>query len=281
MVTVAELLREAAGRLSATSPTPRLDAELLLAHALGWPRARLVAERAHVPAPAQAAAFAAMVARRAALEPVAYIVGHKEFYGHDLAVTPDTLVPRPETELLVELSIGEARRLNVAHAALRIADIGTGTGAIAIALAASLAGCVVYATDLSAAALAVAARNVARHDLTERVRLLHGDLLTPLPEPVHLIVSNPPYTILEAVEPNVRAHEPRLALDGGPDGAAIYRRLLATARERLIPGGAILLEIGAWQGELVAGLVREALPGATVTVHQDLAGLDRVVVGSG
>lgn len=279
MATVAELLRDATARLSATSPTPRLDAELLLAHALGWPRARLVAERAHAPAPEQAAAFAAMVARRAALEPVAYIVGHREFYGLDLLVTPATLVPRPETELLVELALEEARRRGAGPSALTVADIGTGTGAIAIALAAHLPSAVVYATDLSAAALAVAARNVERHGLGGRVRLLHGDLLAPLPEPVDLLVSNPPYTILAEVEPNVRAHEPRLALDGGPDGAAIYRRLLASARERLRPGGAVLLEIGAWQGELVAGLVREALPSLAVTVHQDLAGLDRVVLG--
>src|SRR5687767_642068 len=111
MHTVAELLRDATATLSATSPSPRLDAELPLAHALGWPRARLLAERSHTPRPEQAAAFAAVVARRAALEPVAYIVGHKEFYGLDLLVTPDTLVPRPETELLVDLALQEARRL--------------------------------------------------------------------------------------------------------------------------------------------------------------------------
>jgi release factor glutamine methyltransferase len=277
--TIAELLKAATAQLAETSSTPKLDAELLLAHALAWPRARLLAERAHLPAPEQAASFAAMVARRAAQEPVAYIVGLKEFYGLDFFVDPRVLVPRPETELLVELALAAASRLTPRASRLLIADIGTGSGAIAVALAAHLPGATVYATDLSADALAVAARNVERHALAGRVTLLRGDLLAPLPAPVDLIVSNPPYTVLAEVEPNVLAHEPHLALEGGPDGAAVYRRLLATAPRYLRPGGALLLEIGAWQGELVAGLLRKALPSASVTVHQDLAGRDRVVVG--
>ncbi len=281
MATVAELLRDAAARLGDTSSTPRLDAELLLAHALGWARARLLAERGHAPTPAQAAAFASLLGRRALGEPVAYLVGHKEFYGLDLLVTPATLVPRPETELLVERALAFARaRLFSGPSSLVIADLGTGTGAIAVALAANLPAATVYATDLSAAALAVARRNVAAHGLGGRVHLLHGDLLAPLPGPVDIIVSNPPYTILAEVEPNVRAHEPALALDGGPDGAAVYRRLVAAAPAHLRPGGALLLEIGAWQGALVAGLLRAALPLAEVAVHKDLAGHDRVVTAT-
>jgi release factor glutamine methyltransferase len=281
-LTIAQLLTSATSDLSATSPSPRLDAELLLAHALGWPRARLLAERAYAPDAERAAAFAALVDRRAALEPVAYLTGRKEFFGLELEVSPATLVPRPETELLVELALAEARRLAARTGpALTIADVGTGSGAIAVALAAHLPAATVYATDLSAAALAVAERNVARHGLAGRVRLLHGDLLAPLPAPVDLVVGNPPYTVLAEVEPNVRAHEPWLALDGGPDGAAVYRRLAATLPPHLRPGGAALLEIGSWQGELVAGLLREALPGAAVAVHRDLAGLDRVVVARG
>ncbi len=276
--TVAALLREAAAGLVGSS-TPRLDAELLLAHVLGWPRARLLAERDYGVAPVQAAAFGELVARRATGEPVAYLVGHRDFYGLELLVTPATLVPRPETELLVELALAEARRMLAGPGApLRIADIGTGTGAIAIALAANLPAARVYAVDLSAEALEVAGRNVARHGLAERVALLRGDLLAPLPEPVDMIVSNPPYTIFAEVEPNVRDHEPRLALDGGPDGAAIYRRLLAAAPAYLRPGGAVLLEIGAWQGELVAALLRERLPDAAVRVQQDLAGHERVAM---
>jgi release factor glutamine methyltransferase len=189
------------------------------------------------------------------------------------------LVPRPETEQLVELALREARRIVEQTAALAIADIGTGSGAIAVALALNLPAAQLYAVDLSADALAVARSNVARHGLDERVTLLHGDLLAPLPGPVDLIVSNPPYTVLAEVEPNVRAAEPWLALEGGPDGAAIYRRLLARAPAYVRAGGAVLLEIGAWQGALVAELLRAAFPQATVEVHQDLAGHDRVVVG--
>lgn len=282
--TLAELLQDAANRLQTTSATPRLDAELLLAHTLGWPRARVLAERRHAPSPEQAAAFAALVARRARGEPVAYLVGHKEFYGLDLEVTPATLIPRPETEALVELALAEARRLLHTRSdaagwpGLTIADIGTGSGAIAIALATHLPEALVYAVDLSPEALAVAGRNVTRHGLQERVRLLQGDLLAPLPEPVDLIVSNPPYTIYDDIAPDVRAYEPRLALDGGPNGLAIYRRLLAMAPAALRPYGALLLEIGAWQGRAVAALAQAALPDAEVRVHPDLAGRDRVVV---
>lgn len=282
--TIADLLRAAAARLADRSATPRLDAEILLAHALGWPRARLLAERGHRPDAGQIAAFEAMLARRAALEPVAYIVGEREFYGLMLHVDRRVLVPRPETELLVELVVTRVSRLRLPKSAtsvvappLTIADIGTGSGAIAIALAVQLPEAQIFATDLSEAALAVAARNVARHGVGDRVTLRHGDLLAPLPGPVDLIVSNPPYTILAEVEPNVRAHEPWLALEGGPDGAAVYRRLLADVGRHVRPGGAVLLEIGAWQGLLVAELLREALPGAAVRIHQDLAGHDRVV----
>ncbi len=281
---IAELLREATARLQATSQTPRLDAELLLAHALNWPRARVLAERQYHPSSEQAATFAALVARRSQGEPVAYLIGRREFYGLDLEVTPATLVPRPETELLVELALAEARRLLLARGqvtdwpALTLADIGTGSGAIAVALATHLPEALVYAVDLSAEALAVAGRNIARHGLQGRVRLLHGDLLAPLPEPVDLIVSNPPYTVYAEIAPDVRAYEPRLALDGGPNGTAVYRRLLATVPAALRPHGALLLEIGAWQGHTVAELVRAALPDAEVQVHQDLAGRDRVVV---
>ncbi|GAB4440603.1 MAG: peptide chain release factor N(5)-glutamine methyltransferase [Chloroflexi bacterium OHK40] len=283
--TIAALLKSATDTLQATSPTPRLDAELLLAHALSWPRARLLAERSHAPAPTEVATFLAMVARRAAQEPVAYIVGHKEFFGLDLFVDRRVLVPRPETELLVELALAEAQRLDARRSApdarpspLTIADIGTGSGAIAVALARHAPRAQLYATDLSTAALAVAARNVAAHHLAGRVQLLHGDLLAPLPGPVDMIVSNPPYTVLAEVAPGVRAHEPWLALEGGPDGAAIYRRLVTQLPAYLRPGGAVLLEIGAWQGDLVAGLLRDTLPAATISLHQDLAGHDRVVI---
>lgn len=289
-LTVADLLRDASLLLGETSSTPRLDAELLLAYVLGLSRARLLAERQYSPSAEQQARFAQLLARRVAQEPVAYLVGRREFYRLDFAVDRRVLVPRPETELLVELALGEAQRIiakrslslqasGIRHqaSALTIADIGTGSGAIAVALAVHLPNARLYAVDLSADALAVAEQNVARHGVAERVTLLHGDLLASLPAPVDLLVSNPPYTVLAEVEPQVRAHEPWLALAGGPDGAAVYRRLVAAAPAYLRPAGALLLEIGAWQAELVLELLREALPRASTSVHQDLAGRDRVV----
>jgi release factor glutamine methyltransferase len=280
--TIARALAWAAGQLSASSDTPRLDAELLLAHVLGWSRARVLAEGQQPLSAAQHAALRELVARRAALEPVAYLVGHKEFYGLDFAVDRRVLVPRPETELLVDLALQEARRRTGHGQAadrhrLSIADIGTGSGCIAVALAVHLPEAQIYASDLSRAALEVAQRNIARHGVGDRVRLLEGDLLDPLPEPVDIIVSNPPYTVLSAISAGVRHHEPHLALDGGPEGLAIVRRLLAQAPGKLRPGGAVLLEIGATQGPAVLELARGYFPTAQIGVHQDLAGLDRVV----
>jgi release factor glutamine methyltransferase len=158
-----------------------------------------------------------------------------------------------------------------------VADIGTGSGAIAVAVAAHLPGALVYATDLSPEALRVAQQNVERHGLAERVVLRQGDLLEALPEPVDLLLSNPPYTIMSQIDENVRRHEPHLALDGGRDGLAFYERLLADGPAKLRPGGAALLEIGATQGAAVADMARAAFPEAQIVVHQDLAGLDRVV----
>ncbi len=274
VLTIRALLVAATRTLHASSTTPRLDAELLLAHVLGWQRARLIAEQHTIPTPAAIHAFETLVARRARLEPVAYLVGHREFYGHDLLVDERVLIPRPETELLVDCTLDVAAELAPAS----IADIGTGSGAIAIALAHALPDVTVSATELSTGALAVAAANVERCGVASQVRLLAGDLLTPLPHAVNIMVSNPPYTRLSTIEPGVFRYEPHLALDGGPDGLAIYRRLIAQAPHWLTPGGALLLEIGATQAAAVTALAQEVLPGASITVSNDLAGWDRVVV---
>lgn len=272
------LLTAAAVTLRSHSPTPRLDAELLLGHVLGWSRARLLAARSEPLEAEHVAAFQGLIERRATGEPVAYLIGHREFYGLDLLVDRRVLTPRPETELLVEQALAVAAAM--AHRApLRIADVGTGSGAIAIALAVHLPDAQIYATDLAPEALAVAAANAARHGVAERVTLLQGDLLTPVTERLEIIVSNPPYTILDQIDANVRRHEPHLALDGGPDGLEIYRRLLAQAPRWLRLGGALVLEIGALQGPAVTALVQAALPTARVAVVRDLAGHDRVVVG--
>lgn len=271
---VGSLLQSATARLAASSTTARLDAELLLAHVLGCSRARLLAELQEQVRPEQAHRFAELVARRTSGEPVAYLVGRREFYGLDLLVDARALVPRPETELLVEQALQVAADL---PANCRIADIGTGSGAIAIALASKLPAARIYATDLSAVALELARLNVARHGMQERVQLLQGDLTAPLPEDVDMIVSNPPYTIISDIDANVRRYEPHLALDGGSDGLAVYRRLIGAAAGRLRPGGAILLEIGSGQAAAVLELLRQAMPTAQLALYHDLAGHERVV----
>jgi len=294
ITTIDHALAWAAHDLRATSETPRLDAELLLAHVLGWGRARLLVEGRLGLTDAQATVFRDLVKRRSALEPVAYLIGHKEFYGIDFTIDQRVLMPRPETELLVELALGFARRTpndkrrNLDSAGLRrssfvvrplsIADIGTGSGAIAVALALHVPEARIDAIDISPDALALARQNVDRHGLAERVRLLQGDLLDPLATSVDLIVSNPPYTILAEIDQGVRRYEPHQALDGGADGLELYRRLLNQAPAKLRPGGAVLLEIGATQAAAVMDLAQRAFPNATVSVHRDLAGLDRVVV---
>ena len=284
--TVRYLLAAATTLLRMVSSTPRLDAELLLAHELGWSRAHLLAEQAYIPNAHHVVAFHQLIQRRAHGEPVAYLVGYRSFYGLDLLVDPRVLVPRPETELLVELALEFARAQSdvsdvsmVAHAApaYHIADVGTGSGAIAVALAVHLPNARIYATDISEAALEVARANVERHDVAGQVMLLHGDLLALLPRKVDLLVSNPPYTILAEIDADVREHEPHLALDGGPDGLAVYRRLLAAAPTWLAPGGSILLEIGATQATTVSALAHTMFPLSQVTVHRDLAGHNRIL----
>ncbi len=270
---VGAALRRATDLLVSSSATPRLDAELLLAHVLGWSRAKLIAERAADLLPTATQQFGALIERRADLEPVAYLVGAREFYGMRFAVDARVLVPRPETELLVDLAIAHARRLG----ATRAADIGTGSGCIAVALATHVPGLCVVAVDIAAAALAVARSNVAAHGLDAQVTLVQGDLVAPLKEPVDLLLSNPPYTMLDDIDVGVRRHEPHLALDGGVQGLAMYQRLLAAAPAVLRPRGVVLLEIDARQGAAVTALARAAFPTAQVRVHQDLADHDRVV----
>ncbi|MEM8532952.1 MAG: peptide chain release factor N(5)-glutamine methyltransferase [Chloroflexota bacterium] len=272
--TVANMLAWAIYRLGDVSETPRLDAELLLRHVLSWSHARVIAEQKAIPSTVQSEAFRSLVERRAQHESIAYIVGHKEFYGLDFVVNVSVLVPRPETELLVELAIQHTHRL---QRPLHIADIGTGSGCIAVTLATHLPDVMLYAVDISPDALKVAAENAARHNVTEKVQLMHGDLVMPLGDPMDMIVSNPPYTILSEIDVGVREHEPHLALDGGADGLAVYRRLLAAASSKLPADGVVLLEIGATQGDDVMALARVYFPSAQISVHQDLADHDRVV----
>lgn len=256
-----------------------LEAEVLLRYALGVDRARLFASlRQDLPSE-QPAALRALVARRLSREPAAYILGRREFYDLDLEVTPAALIPRPETELLVE----EALRLapSLPPRPLRIIDVGTGCGAVALALAKHLPEALVVGSDVSLEAIGLARRNAQRLGLTQRVQWVLADLLAGLSGPFDLIVANLPYvkdSQWETLAPEIRLYEPRLALDGGADGLRHIRRLLAQAAERLRPGGALLLEIGDDQAPAARRLAQGLLPGARVEIRRDLAGLERVVV---
>jgi release factor glutamine methyltransferase len=225
---------------------------------------------------AEAEQFAALLARRAAHEPVAYLLGRRAFYDVELMVTRDVLIPRPETEHLVEAALFWAAE----HPPRWVVDVGTGSGALAVTMARHLPTARVVAVDLSAAALAVAARNVARYGLGERVTLLQADLLSVLGGPCDLIVANLPYipqADIATLAPEVAAYEPHLALDGGVDGLALFRRLLVQVPAVLATPGLLLLEIDHRQADAVVALATQHLPRARVTVLRDLAGLPRVV----
>jgi release factor glutamine methyltransferase len=261
-------------------PSARLDAEVLLADVLGWNRARLYARPEYVLRESGRQAFQVSIQRRSSREPVAYIVGHREFYGLGFAVDPRVLIPRPETELLVERAIKAIRVFEVQTDKLQLVDIGTGSGAVAVSLAVNLSGANVYAIDASRGAMEVAELNAARHQVSSRVQLLLGDLCGPLPERVHVIVANLPYIPsgqLASLMPEVVEHEPLAALDGGADGLTYIRRLLEEAAPWLLPSGVILLEIGADQGRRVVNLAAQFYPQARVELFQDYGGLDRVV----
>ncbi len=278
MSSLRELLAWASTSLSeAGIESPRLDAEVLLAHSLGAARSALYTSLDEKPQKAAEETFRALVARRIRHEPVAYITGRKEFFGLDLQVDRRVLIPRPETETLVEVALAIARQKQLP----RLAEVGVGSGAVAVALAVNLPGVEIYAIDSSEDALVVAENNCRNHHMLDRVHLLLGDLLEPLPEPVALIVSNLPYVAqheLKDLAPDITQYEPLAALDGGPDGLELFRRLLEQAGPCLQPPGMLCLEIGATQASAVNDLARVHFPTATVALVRDLAGLDRVAM---
>ncbi|MCK6549142.1 peptide chain release factor N(5)-glutamine methyltransferase [Myxococcota bacterium] len=260
--------------------TPRLDAELILGHVLGLQRVMLYARFDQPLGAEELAKIRSMVARRARGEPMAYIVGEREFYGLALEVTPAVLIPRPDTETLVDVAL----KLLADRARPVLADVGTGSGAIALALAHEKKDARVYALDRSPAALEVATRNTAKHALQDRVTLHESDLLSGLPADapkLDLVAANLPY-IASAVIPtlmrDVRDFEPKLALDGGPDGLDLVRRLVADAKAHLAPGGWLVLEIGYDQGHATKDLLDRA-GYADTAITKDLGGNDRVVSG--
>lgn len=266
------ILRKASSILRKVTDTPRLEAEVLLCHLTGLGRVTLLAHPERTIPSEQVSDYWTLVRRRAAGYPLPYLIGRAEFYGLEFVVTPEVLIPRPETELLVELAL-ERRPQTVV-------DVGTGSGCIAVALAVHLAQVRVWATDLAIAALRVAAANVRRHGVSGRVQLVQADLVSPLVGPVDLVVSNPPYVAQEewmSLPLSVRRYEPALALEGGAQGLAVIRRILDTAPRLLQMGGILLLEIGAAQGRAAAALVQALLPEAQVAIHRDWAGRERVL----
>jgi release factor glutamine methyltransferase len=270
--TAGGFIRRAARILQTATDSPRLEAEIFLAHALQVTRASLIAHPERRLTSSETALAESLLMSRVSNYPLPYLTGHVEFFGLSVEVTPEVLIPRPDTETLVELGLQKQPRT--------IIDVGTGSGAIAIALAVHLPQATVYAIDVSSTVLTVAQRNIERHGLTNRVHVIMGDLLAPRPGPVDLIVSNPPYIATDewaSLPPSVRECEPRAALDGGHDGLDIIRRLLPQASSALLPTGALLIEIGWHQGQAATDLARSHFPDAAVRVHADLAGHDRVL----
>jgi release factor glutamine methyltransferase len=251
-----------------------LESEILLRHALSIGRVELYSDLDRRLTPEEDKKFWQLAERRLTGEPSAYITGHREFYGFDFYVDPGVLIPRPETELLVERAIALAKERSVST----MTDIGTGCGAIAISLAVNLPGVKIYATDISEMALKVARLNCQKYGVADRVRLLVGDSLDPLSEPVDLILANLPYVReRELSHVNTRGFEPSVALDGGPDGLEKVRRLCHQAESKLNPGGSLLLEIGMGQKEAVTRLLQSLFPKASIEVARDLSGIDRLV----
>ena len=248
-----------------------LEGELLLRHVLGVSRTQLYLDLDLKLSAEQYEAFRQLLQRRLSGEPAAYITGHREFYGLDFYVDPRVLIPRPESELLVEETLALAQT----HHLSNIAEVGTGSGAIAVSLALNLVGAKIYATDISASALKVALINCQKHGVIDRVYLLRGNMLDPVPEPLDLIIANLPYVRRSELS-GVR-FEPLLALDGGSDGMEKIRQFCRQLDGKLRPGGSLLLEIGQGQGKEVTTLLNGLFPGSKIKLMPDLSGIERVV----
>jgi release factor glutamine methyltransferase len=258
--------------------SPRLEAQILLAHVMSCPKIELIARSDEEPTEAERTAFKDLIRRRIEGWPVAYLTGRREFYLLAFEVTPAVLIPRPDTETLVLEALNRLK----GHAAPAVLDLGTGSGCIAVSVAHQAKAARVTAVDVSPDALEVAKRNAKTHGVADRTTFLAGDLFAPLPAGAvfDLIVSNPPYITpgeLAALAPEVRDHEPRVALDGGPDGLAFYRRIAADAGRYLKPGGSVLVEVG-WTQEPAVRAIFEARSELAVGPSvKDMAGRLRVV----
>ena len=275
-----DVLEAARQRLLAagiTAPEAAIDVDLFARTILGWDRAQLIIARPSPPPPGLEPRLSEWIARRAEREPTAYIVANREFWSLDFLVTPAVLIPRPETELVVE----EAVRLLAGRTDARVADIGTGSGCIAVAVAHDLPGCHVVATDVSAGALDVARQNAARHGVGDRVEFVLTSHLTGVAGDFDLITANPPYVKdgdWLALSPDVQC-EPQVAIVSGPDGLRDVERVLDAAIERLRPGGWLVMEFGFGQEDDVRRLLDARAPGLRLErIREDLQGLARTVV---
>jgi release factor glutamine methyltransferase len=266
-------------RAAGISPTESdLDARLLAQHVLGWTAERFLTDAQSAEPDDFAPRFDSLVARRATREPLAYIVGVREFWGLDFEVSPAVLIPRPATELIVEAIL---QRFPDRAAPLALADICTGCGCVAVALAHERPASTIVATDISRDALAVARRNAARHLVADRVRFRHGDLVDGIGGGLDAIVANPPYVVdraAPALQPEVRDHEPAVALFGGADGLGLVARLVADAPKRLRTGGWLVFEFGFGQDVEIEALLARAPNLTLVDVRRDLEGIARTAV---
>jgi len=272
---LAQILRKATQSLSRNSDTPLLDSQTLFAHVLDRPRAWVSAHPEFEPSADESARLESALQRLTKGEPLPYVIGQWEFFGLDFYVSPATLIPRPETELLVEYALqwlGKSRRKMLA------ADIGTGCGCIAVALSRNDLCVSVIASDISFQALKVASRNVERHGCAGRISCIQADLIPPVSVPFDLIVANLPY-IPTGVLRNLAVYgkEPDAALDGGTDGLFVIRRMIDSALSCIAPGGLILLEIDPSQADSIQADLLQKLPTADVRILRDLAHHDRLV----
>ncbi|MBI4340200.1 MAG: peptide chain release factor N(5)-glutamine methyltransferase [Chloroflexi bacterium] len=286
--TILKAVADARSRLAqAGVPEAPLEADLVVAAALKTDRAHLYALLNEALPAIASRALEAMLRRRVQREPLAYIVGHREFYGLEFKVGRGVLIPRPETETLIEEAIrivgGRRPHPNPLPSRERIiiADVGTGCGASAVSLAVHVPGAYIYATDVSRRAIATAQANATAHGIQDRITFLHGNLLRPVPAKASLITANLPYlpiSRLPTLQPEVSLYEPRKALDGGPDGLRLVRRLLRESPGCLEPSGAILVELDPEQMEAAESVALVVYPHATLRRVKDLAGLERVLV---
>jgi release factor glutamine methyltransferase len=281
-MTLAQALQQSAYVLNINGiDDSRIEARMLLGHVTNLSLAQIYTEPEQILSPEEENKLQGLIERRLRHEPVAYILKHREFYGVDFYVDPRVLIPRPETEILVDTAIEFAKRRNCyLKRRFLVADIGTGCGAIAISLALNLPGSKIYATDLSSSALEVAGLNRRHHKVTEQVTLLSGNLLLPLPEPVDLIVANLPYirnSELPDLSPEIAKFEPRIALDGGESGLDCIGQLLEQSKEKINAGGCLLLEIGQNQEKDIGQLVHSCLNKVNLEFISDFNGINRTV----